>query len=206
MNEIEKNLAIFLASNGRLPGDMNNDGAIGMCRGKGCIDKPSSTKFRGEYGGKTVALQAGPWVDLYLDELIEFKPEIGDNLASCIWGYENIKKNTPHLSSLKDMFANVFFTFLDFTTNNPRDNFYGTRNGIYLAFIFSPKDDADPSVSAVPATFMQKADLKVDDGNYQGGILRTCCYGTNSNCENTYQDSIDKKNTCSEFIYKVSDI
>lgn len=205
MNNIEKAVVLFQASRGRLPGDTNEDEIIGRCWGN-CpyTEEPTSTKFAKEYRGEVVGAQAGPWVDLYLDGLSEFKPEVGSNLAKSQYDYENIRKNSPNLSALPEMFANLFFTFRNFSTNDKLDNFYGITNGIYLAYIYTPKDSkADKKMQSVPATFMQKADLKVDDGNYQGGILRTCCYGSKANCTNTYQNAIDNKTTCDEFIYKL---
>ncbi len=201
-------LFTFQASNGKLPGDVNNDGIIGICDGSGCPynKETSSTKFGGEYSGKEVAYQAGPWVDLYIEGISDFKPVVGDNLAEAKYGYANIKQNTPYLNSQKEMFVNVFRTFSNYSIDIEADNFYGIEDGLWLSFIFSPIDgNADKSTRSVPASFMQKADLKSDDGDYQGGILRTCCYGTGNNdsCINTYQTAIDNNKTCDEFIYKL---
>ena len=209
LNSYKQGVLSYKVAYDKLPGDTNDDGVIGYCRGSSCPSpnlEPTSTNFGGEYVGKSVAYQAGPWVDLYNANIIDFKPIVGDNLADAKYAYTEIQKNSPKLESSKNTFTNVFFTYANYSSSNTADNEYGTTDGISLSFVYTPVSSGeDKSKVAISPKFMQSADTKMDDGIYNSGALRTCCYGTSGDCENSYQDSINKKKRCDEFIYRILD-
>ncbi len=214
MNELEsvkRMLFTFQASNGRFPGDLNNDGYFGYCRGSGCPSisgvsegvEPKHTTFGGDYSGKTVGVQAGPWVDLYVAGISDFKPTVGDNLANSLWRVgenmdndEGIQKNTPKVKGLNSTFFNMFERFSNYTTTGYQQNM---KNGLYID-VFSYDSEIDPKL-------MVNIDSKLDDGTWNKGIIRACC-GSSSCADAIYTNgtintSISGK--CQEFYYKLTD-
>ena len=49
---------------------------------------------------------------------------------------------------------------------------------------------------------LKQVDLKLDDGEYWNGRIRSSCYGgANGTGKTTYDEAIDKNKKCAHFIY-----
>ena len=82
-NSWKQALYTFRVKYGRLPGDLNNDGFLGgWCGGNAC---PNGTGRAGEsysinsfpepYNNKVQSSDAGAYIELYLNDIIDFKPD-----------------------------------------------------------------------------------------------------------------------------------
>ena len=116
VKDIQTSFFTFWGINGRVLGDIDNDGIIGECNGSMCpISKQAnSTKFGGEYYGKSVCHQVGPWVDLYLNDLSTFKPNpnsnyLGTTQGSCL----DVGNTRPKFKSVKNSCVKDFRTMID---------------------------------------------------------------------------------------------
>ena len=80
-NEIDgwrKALLIFKAKNGRWPGDLDNDGFnVGWCGGDACRanERYTINSFPAPYNNKVQIGTSGPYIELYLSGLSNFRPD-----------------------------------------------------------------------------------------------------------------------------------
>ena len=215
----QDSFSTFYSIENRFPGDKNGDGFVGIAftnldyedkegdadaKQQKLIYEPKTSSFGGIYSGKTVDFQSGSWVDMYLAGTSKFKPVAGSNLASACWSYDCIKKNVPKVKSLEDTFVNTFMTVYNFYMGDSTDNFYNIQNGVYIDFIFI----ANPSSSStgIDPLILENIDLKIDDGKYNGGKMRSVCNGATSGSIATYEKSHDLGKTCGEFNFKIYDL
>ncbi len=190
-NEIDsyrKALYIFKAAKNKLPGDINNDGIIGRhYRGTSKIsDEPSSDTFSGEYAGINITWRSGPFVDLFTEGLIDFKPY---NVSS---DYGPAGKNMPRSNAFKNMVFNGFYTYIDRTTSDINDFEYKMPNGIFF-WITTNGGAMNPKI-------VEKIDKKIDDGSYVEGNFRFSCDNKD------YDYAIENKIECIQGIVKLIDI
>ena len=83
VNSWKQALYTFKAKYNRLPGDLNNDGFLGgWCGGKTCPngtgkagESYSINSFPAPYNNKVQPSDAGAYIELYLNDIIDFKPD-----------------------------------------------------------------------------------------------------------------------------------
>lgn len=176
IKDVQTSFFTFWGINGRVPGDIDNDGIIGECNGTCPISKQAnSTKFGGEYYGKNVCHQVGPWVDLYLNDLSTFKPNpnssyLGTTNGRCV----DVNNTRPRFKSVKNSCVK------DFRTVN-----HGFSVGYYLDIMSIDFN------KGFKVDFLNKLEGKIDDGDLNTGNLTT------SVC-----DSVK----CREFFYVIYEI
>ena len=142
----------FYTLKGRLPSDVNNDGRIGQYS-----DDNYNGYFSAPYNGTTYKVPnsfTAPFVDLYINKIIDFKPEYKNNDQKDGLQTSNVLKNDS-----------VYY-FVDLY--KPRDEYYIqdiTSNILILSF-------ADSEIKYEPK-FVSGIDRKIDnDNNPSGGIFR----------------------------------
>lgn len=189
-NNLKISFNLYVLQKNSLPGDVDNDWNIGYCHGIGCpnikvtssyTSEKTSTNFKGEFKGIPIDFFTGPWVDLYLSKLYNFKPTIQDNKIKAGSGYAY--PAWDYLPKAKI----IMETFRDFST---RDLTYHRQNinkqqGVYFRFNISPLNN-----KKIKWNNIQKLDKKIDDGRYNYGIMRTCI----DTCNIPYEFSNTSKN------------
>ena len=160
----------FYVVKGRLPGDFDDDGCIGVAFGDCKKEGYTNSSFPAPYNVKTPNEYSAPFIDLYLEELIDFKPSETNPTGGAGIGYpySNIYKKASYR----------FVSTMDVT--NIAHTFYSISNRKrFLTFII-----VSPDIFKVGDA--QKIDEKFDDGSNSSGSIRANCdgdrahYGTTS--------------------------
>ena len=142
----------FYAAKGRLPGDTNNDGKFGQY-----VDDNYNGYFPAPYDGTKYSIPnyfTAPFVDLYLNEIIDFKPEYTSGSQ-----YEGLPTSNALKSKSIYYFVSLanrinYFTYL----KNIKDNI------LLLSFGYSN--------ARYNTSFASGVDNKIDDNNPHGGKFR----------------------------------
>ncbi len=168
----EQSLYSFKLIKNRLPGDFNGSGKIGRASGqvynKNSFPSPYNKNID-FYGIPTE--DTAPFVDLYLAKVIDFEPKKTES------SNKNLSILTSNLPDLKIGFGMILFTYygLDATgkfqssckKNHALCSIIG-NNTIRWHAKEQPYRD-------MPAKFSKKLDLKIDDGQYDSGVVRGQC-------------------------------
>ena len=173
--------AILLFKNikNRLPGDINGSGMIGL----GSNQRYRIGDFGGQYSNIKVQQFSGPFVDLYLEKIIDFEPKVEESV--------NFITNTPHFL---DNRGNMYFQYLGNYYNNENLTFFasGLKQDNYIT-IFSPSSPTYRSNGKsliTKAKFLKNFDTKIDDGKYNKGRIRSNCYGKNGLSHSSYESAM----------------
>ena len=148
IRNISTNVYTFKVAHNRYPGDYDNAGWTGICRGEGCPNYGSETfgtekltsssgtslttkkrpynGFGGEYNGLYVVTKAAPWVELYLEGITHFKPTVNEKILkdNGVWkaaSNDNLgtaKNNYPCFNSIPYLCPYLFITFKNFRSTN----------------------------------------------------------------------------------------
>ncbi len=158
-NEIDgwrKALLIFKAKNDRWPGDLDNDGFnVGWCGGDACRENETYTinSFPEPYNNKVQIGGSGPYIELYLSGLSNFRPD-PDNFVS------------PAFQTLPD-FKWHFHRF---------EGIYGGREGYFLNLAKSNTiwgiSDVVYNTKKSSNRILLGLDKKFDDGDRKKGNIR----------------------------------
>lgn len=179
VNDLRASFYTFFSINSRLPGDIDNDGVIGVCNGHKCsiAKQDSSTKFGGEYYGKDVSHQVGPWVDLYLEKLSSFKPKITENLDIESLTCDGVGDTRPYFENIKNSCIKGFKTFYGQS---------GKTDGYHLN-IYSINSN-----SGLDGKILKKLDDKADDGLPASGNIQADCSNYNDKCIEIFYNFYNK--------------
>lgn len=222
VNDFKNVIYLFKIHNNRsLPGDINDDGMIGgILTGNDCKSvyytqsygaDPVSTRFGKEYSGYSISPLAGPFVDLYLAGLLDFRPKLdattlselpktSDN-SSNFRNFFLYKQNIPRLRSIP--YYIQFVTIKDLNITYTPSYCYNMKNGLYLKFAEVTSNTLSPRGTA---KISEKIDMKIDDGNYQKGNFRARC--SNSRADGiyfSYQSAKNNRYPCFEYLYRIMD-
>lgn len=186
--------AVFtsLTVNGRLPGDLNNDGMIGPCRvydasssGRCVIETYTISSFAEPYNVSSSVPNSysAPFVDLYLSKIIDFKPDPSNiNVAGKGYPYSNV-------------FKDGYFYFTNYMSGSTsyymKDEPSTTIESLNLQH-HNSKENSDPKI-------FKKIDEKLDDGIYNTGNIRGRCYSGSY----SYDSSITNGYKCSTINFKI---
>lgn len=179
VNDLQTSFYTFLGIKNRLPGDIDNDGVIGECNGSKCsiTKEPTTTKFGGEYYGKSVSYQVGPWVDLYLENLSIFKPNVSGNLNIDSSNCADVGDTRPYFKNITNSCIKEFRTFFGQTGKN--DGYYLNIYSIDLS-------------SGLNNKILKKLDEKVDDGISITGDIQADCSSYDNKCLEIFYNFYDK--------------
>ena len=168
-NDLKTSIISFATSKNRLPGDINNNDCIGYYQpakkcGKLTLETTGDTcdscgHYIDEYEDKNISSVVGPFVDLYLSKLLTFKPNPNSNNLGLITlpSITYIDDVLP-ISQIDKMQAKMFFITED--------------EGLVIMHYTKDKDVLYDRATLDPK-FLQKIDIKIDDGEYNKGIFRT---------------------------------
>ena len=180
---------IFQHMKGRLPGDLNQDEFI-----DGDSNFPENIKFPYPYDGTNSEYQkpnyfTAPFVELYLANLINFKPlktSISTNLKTLA---DN--KALPKVKHIGNAFYFFKYSNESSTTKN---------NWLYHAINSNAISIHDDGYFTIDPHIHKYIDTKYDDGIYNDGRIRGAC--KNNKGENsTYDKAIEDKQKCGELMY-----
>ena len=182
MNELngwKQAVYTFYASKGRLPGDLNNLGTMGVNSGQ----TYTTSSFPEPYNTTTPDRFSAPFIDLYLEKIIDFKPDPNNiNIVGKGIPYSKIYKNSYyHFYNLSTSYNQYYYLYSPKFNNSP-----------YLVLSISVKDKQNI------ASDFKFVDQKMDDGIHSNGTIRAYCYGSSeiSGGTSSYDDAInDKCNT-----------
>ncbi len=184
LNNYKQAFNTFYVSHGRFPGDFNMDGRIGQFGYEGINKKYFNFPYDGTNEVNGYYLPNGfiaPFVELYVEKLIDFEPKGNETYAS-------------NISNVKGM-SNVFCWYEtarnDIILGNPYLNDF-KPNTIFLQCSTSEYKSLTKTIS----NFAYKLDKKYDDGLYNYGDIRAKCCGD-------YEYSIKKKCNCGYISYIV---
>ena len=142
----------FYATKGRLPSDVDNDGRFG-----GYSNDNYNDYFPAPYNGTEYAVPnsfTAPFVDLYLNGIIEFKPE---------YTTTNQLDGLPTSTALKN---DSFYHFVDLSNNGATDDYIkDIKNHILMLNFLNSKQK-------YKVKFIERIDNKMDDKNPSSGKFR----------------------------------
>lgn len=183
--------AVLLFKNikNRLPGDIDGSGMIGYDGQEYNIGD-----FGGQYSNIKVHKYSGPFVDLYLEKIIDFEPKVKESV--------NFITNTLHFL---DNRGNMYFQYLDNYYNNKSLTHFaaGLKQDNYIT-IFSPSSPTNSrgGKSFISnAKFLKNFDTKIDDGKYNKGRIRSVCNGKNGLYHSSYEEAMSNSKYKCEFSF-----
>ena len=168
-NDIKTSMLAFRVARNRLPGDINDNGCIGYNQSAARCGRVAWANtgdvcnacghYGGEYKDKNVGTVAGPFVDLYLAGLSNFKPNpdsqsLGDLTLPTLRYIGDIIPQSPIDKAQAKMYINYDDTGLHITHNTFDKD----------ASLAKPKLDPE---------FLKRIDIKADDGKYDSGFIRS---------------------------------
>lgn len=159
----------FQSLKGRLPGDFKNSNKIGFNSDQ---SYPAGT-FSGDYKNIVVHKNIGPFVDLYLEKITDFKP---DNTANNLLKYG---KSTPYFI---DNTCTFYFEYRDPTNDwNTAPNTFASNIGeanVMTVFMGTNSGIAEKGCFFNEAKSLQAIEQKIDDNKFNGGKIRSRCRDT----------------------------
>ncbi len=161
----------FRVAKDRLPGDLNNDGYMGWCGGTMCPHLKNDgggesydiSSFPAPYNTKISAVSVAPFIDLYLENIVSFKPDVN------LYDKEIFNKTLPSLNG----FADSFFTFHIFENYLPNSEQEFLKN-IPYGTLWIGTSSSNLNGEKLSKVFM-KVDKKIDDENGLTGTVRYRC-------------------------------
>ena len=184
LNNYKQAFNTFYISHGRFPGDFNMDGRIGQFSNESINEKYFNFPYDGtnEANGYYLPNEfIAPFVELYVEKLIDFEPK----------GNETSSSNISNVKGISNVFC-WYETIRDgMVLGSYRDN--GLKSDtIYLQCSTNKYKSLTKTIS----NFAYKLDKKYDDGLYNYGDIRADCCGT-------YEDSIKNKCNCGYILYVI---
>lgn len=188
-------LNTFYIAKGRLPSDANNDGKIGLGSDEGKLDHYFPAPYNGHsYKGEKYNVWngvSGPFVDLYLSKLTNFKPTMSRGSMSIYNIYK--EHGLPESQSIKN------------------DNFYYfayipaiIKDSLIIPDASSFKDITSNALvlnshinNNIYCSFIKKLESKVDDNKIDSGSMRSSCAKKTS-----YNDCNDNTK-CTDIVFKL---
>jgi prepilin-type N-terminal cleavage/methylation domain-containing protein len=160
-SDYKRSIAMFRALKDRLPGDLGNTGAIGYLSGQ----TYTATSFATPYNVANILPEVAPFIDLYIEKLIKFKPDNVGNTGVTVAKFANgglPKGKMPLTSYWWFFYADAPST----TAGHWRNNLaFNNTLAIYPA-------DMNHKVEPL---FLEQLDQKIDDGANDGGDMRVQC-------------------------------
>ena len=171
----------FYAAKGRLPSDVNNDDRIGQYAGDNY-----NGYFPAPYNGTTYKIPnyyTAPFVDLYLNGIIDFQPEYAN---------DNQIDGLPTSNALQNNSYYYFVDLYNYSTEYYIKNLMD--NVLFLNF--------DQAKKQYRSNFVQKIDNKLDDNSPSSGKFRSKFTGTTQ----YYDDyiTIPENITCRHMLYDIT--
>ena len=183
LNGYKQAVAAFYAERDRYPGDLNNDGYVGLCdTGDGCVrDKYTASSFKSPYNISNINVAIGGFIELYLSGMIDVEPKIEDN-----------RVDNPYSKVYKDGYYR-FYSYGNVADASPSDFFYKIKDASpYLNFFNDMSDYKQTKI-------FKSVDEKIDDGKYNGGNVRSYSMGG----YNTYDEAIEGELGLRDLYYNV---
>lgn len=180
----EQAVLTFKVSKNRLPGDLNDDGKVGYFD----TEVYTSESFPAPYNveGNIPNKFSGPFVDLYLEGIIDFQPKnagTGDTGAAVA-----LNGGIPYFVIQK------FFNY--FENGLASDVETSVKYGMKENELFFTSNSSSAELLADPKIF-KYIDDKLDDGVYNSGKVRSNC------SSNDYITAINNKVKCTILYYRV---
>ncbi len=194
MKNYDQALGTFYSLKDRLPGDINSDGIIGYLS----KDIYNSNSYPAPYNSNSNEYKipnslSAPFVDLYLEKIIEFQPK-KTNITGYSSNYTFFENEDGNPTS--QAYKNIFYAYRTlYVELDPNAWRYGLPFKTYI-FLAANKDSIGSNIARV----MKNLDVKLDDGVNNRGRMRSYCnhgrYG--------YEDAIKYKSPCPEALFESS--
>ena len=205
LNEVSSYKQAFLAfytKNGRYPGDIKNIGFTGLNSGQ----TYNANSFSFPYNGQDTTNNhyipnqvTAPFVDMYLDKTLNFEPKGEANSANPAY-YTTDIQTVPFSKT----FTNMFIYYEKTKDDNIKNIQYSKYNfnAVQTVVIRYPDIDTVKKNKKIPY-FMKDVDMKIDDGEYNDGNVRSSCNGKNAFAYNSYDEAIERDSTCDVNFFKI---
>ena len=147
----------FYAAKGKLPADTNNDGDFGQYSGDNY-----NGYFPASYNGSVYAVPnefMAPFIDLYLNSIIDFKPEYNN---------DNQHSKLPTSNALQNM-SRYYFVAMRARQQDIKIGKYAYLNGIKDNIVLLSFNNSN---SKYKTKFAKDIDNKLDNNNAYTGKLR----------------------------------
>lgn len=174
-NNYNTSINTFYSLKGRLPGDLNNSGKIGLNSGQSYNNNNFGPNYESnnnqDYGIPDPRI--APFIELYLEKLIDFEPK-KTVPASGGLGWAN--GGSPKSKALD--YAGYQFLFVGSPNyNDPSDNLYMEKIGNKFRL---HRTGSSNHGQYLKGDMIEKIDLKLDDGKYNSGDIRGECNNTDA--------------------------
>ncbi len=185
-------LNAFYAARGRLPGDLVGSGKIGYKSDQTYDENSFPAPYNSNDGGYGIpTLFTAPFVDLYLEKIIDFEPKNTNIEAEGVYIDQlNLANNgaVPKSNTFKDF---VYSYRYDGGSNDQNFFRYNNRETTSVEIFTDENDNSVPKI-------IKNLDKKIDDGIYNSGNMRGFCSASGGRFGYTGYDNAKK---CSETIF-----
>ena len=187
LNGYKQAVSSFYVAKDRLPGDLNNLGIIGRDSGQ----TYTTSSFSEPYNKVAPNVYSAPFIDLYLEKIIDFKPSETNPTGGAGIGYPYSK-----------IYKKSYYYFINYTSAGSSTYYTNAIkiNSPYLRLNVSSTDRPNT------ASDFKIIDQKMDDGLYNNGTIRAECYTSKKGWSASYDDVINDKGNatqCDWFIYNM---
>jgi hypothetical protein len=181
---------IFITNNNRIPGDIKNEGKMiraSNWNAGNCVF--IANDFPAPYDNSTTGHElpcnfvTGPWIDLYLAGITNFKPQNTNNNTLLHTKLHTVGA-IPNSKFDKNMSPYYFYMM------EGEDTGWAQNTGGYHFVVFNSDDNGTLYYDPIP---FRSIDLKIDDGLALNGKIRGNCGNNNGE----YQTTINAGAKCS---------
>ena len=185
INSYKQAYFAFKALNGRTPGDLNGSGMIGYYSGQTYNSNSYPDPYNSNAKNGIPNEISAPFVDLYLAKIIDFEPKRANSTSQN--GINQLGKPTSKILKDAQYYYETGVENADAGENVAGNYKKGIKFGNKITLSSRPNTTIDPK-------YLQKYDMKYDDGVYDNGNIRSGC-GRNFNMN--YINAISNKTKCS---------
>ena len=190
LNGYKQAVYTFKAAKDRLPGDLNSSGKIGYLSGQVYTEDSFPAPYNTKGNGYDIPTPiTGPFVDLYLEKIIDFMP-IKTNEIKDTWTLN--KTSGVPVSKAIDA---VHYYESSRSRSEETSCKYQLKNGILLT-TFDSKTKINPKLLRI-------IDEKIDDSEYNSGNFRGFCQGTSKLGNNSYNNAEEAGKHCEHSYYYI---
>lgn len=183
----------FYVAKGRLPGDVNEKGTF---TGQTFTTSSFPSPYNVNVTSASLAI-AAPFIDLYLEKILDFKPA-APTTAGITNTYVFAVRGFIPFSAQSESYFYTMTTQTTAISAGSLQNIALPSNQIAMKYkdTYVPSATPEDKSGFIKAKIIKQVDMKIDDGLYNAGRIRSTCVGSGTEGNNSYDNSIDNNAGC----------